>query len=66
MAIVIGVVLSASALLLVMLPGLHRRFARKAVVRVDRFLPLFGMASIILGGTLLWFVGLGQSLARSG
>ena len=44
-----GSFLAATALLLVVVPQLHRRFAASAVASVARILPLLGVASIILG-----------------
>lgn len=45
---VLGGFLSGTAVLFVLFPGLHRRFAAPAVALVAPFLPLIGVASIIL------------------
>lgn len=34
----------------------HHRFARRAVTEALRFLPLVGVASIVLGGLVLWAI----------
>ncbi len=34
----------------------HRRFAKTAVPQALRFLPIIGLASLVLGGLLLWSV----------
>lgn len=44
----LGIFLAATALLMLALPSLHRRLARRSVAAIDRFLPLLGAASIIL------------------
>ena len=43
-----GLFLAATALLLVIAPQLHRRFAAPAVASVAPFLPLLGIASIAM------------------
>jgi len=43
-----GLFLAATAMLLVIAPHLHRRFAAPAVASVAPFLPLLGVGSIIL------------------
>lgn len=43
-----GAFLAGTALLFVLLPGLHRRYAAPAVASVAPFLPLLGVASIAL------------------
>ena len=45
---IFGAFLAGTALLLVIFPGLHRRFAAPAVASVAPFLPLLGIASIAL------------------
>lgn len=46
---VIGAFLAGTAVILILFPGLHRRFAAIAVASVAPFLPLLGIASIALG-----------------
>lgn len=53
---VLGGFLSGTALLFVLFPGLHRRFAAPAVATVAPFLPLIGIASIVLAILLAWYL----------
>ncbi len=43
-----GIFLTLTALLFIAAPGLHRRFASRSVTVVLPFLPLLGVASIVL------------------
>ncbi|MGZ8998679.1 MAG: hypothetical protein ACXW2T_07485 [Allosphingosinicella sp.] len=51
-----GLFLAATALLLVIAPGLHRRFAATAVASIAPYLPLLGVGSIILGMALAFYL----------
>ena len=51
-----GLFLAATALLFVVAPGLHRRFAARAVASVAPFLPLLGAASIALAILLAMYL----------
>lgn len=51
-----GAFLAGTALLLVLFPGLHRRFAAPAVASVVPFLPLLGIASIVMAAALALYI----------
>ena len=51
-----GAFLACTALLFVMFPGLHRRFAALAVASVAPFLPLLGIASITMAVLLALYI----------
>ncbi|HEV2043914.1 MAG TPA: hypothetical protein VGR05_04465 [Sphingomicrobium sp.] len=51
-----GAFLAATALLFVIAPGLHRRFAAPAVASIAPFLPLLGIASITMAGLLALYL----------
>ena len=53
---IIGSFLVVSALVLLLLPGLHRRFASTSTSRLSDVLPLFGLASLALALLLTWFI----------
>ncbi|GGA78912.1 hypothetical protein GCM10011521_16410 [Arenimonas soli] len=54
---VFGWVLVATTAVLLLIPWRwHHRFARHAVPEALRFLPLVGVASVVLGGLVLWAV----------
>lgn len=48
----IGLFLAATALLMLVLPEAHKRFAARSVAAVGRMFPLFGAAAIGLAGLL--------------
>ena len=52
----VGAFLAGTALLFVMFPGLHRRFAAPAVASVAPFLPLIGIASLAMGFSLALYI----------
>ena len=52
----LGGFLAGTALLLILFPGLHRRFAAPAVASVAPFLPLLGIASIALALALALYL----------
>ncbi len=54
-AIVIGSVLVVSALLMLLLPGVHRHFAARSTSRLSPFILPFGLASLGLALALGWF-----------
>lgn len=57
MLAVSGCILIVSTTLMALMPWrLHNRFARFAVPKALRFLPLIGVSSLILGGLLLWVI----------
>jgi hypothetical protein len=57
-----GWVLVATTAGLLLIPWRwHHRFARRAVPEALRFLPLVGVASIVLGGLVLWAVVRGHA-----
>ncbi len=56
LAVVVGMFLIVSALLLALLPKLHRRFAPQATAVVFRVFPLFGVLAIALAVILGWFI----------
>lgn len=51
-----GAFLAGTALLLILFPGLHRRFAAPAVASVAPFLPLLGIASIAMAVALALYI----------
>ncbi len=53
---VAGVFLAATALMLVIFPALHRRFAAPAVESVAPYLPLLGIASIAMAVALALYL----------
>lgn len=48
----IGLFLAATALLMLILPGAHKRFATRSVAAVGRLFGLFGIAAIALAAML--------------
>ncbi len=52
----IGLLLLATAVLMALLPRVHRRFAQPATRFVGGILPLFGCLAIALAGLLGWFI----------
>ena len=56
-ALVVGSFLAISALMMLLLPDIHRRFATRSTTRLFDFLPLFGLASLMLAAALAWFIG---------
>lgn len=55
-SIVIGLFLAISALLMLLLPGLHRRFASRSTASLFGVFPLFCLASLMLAAALAWFI----------
>ena len=55
-SVVIGLFLAVSALLMLLLPGLHRRFASRSTASLFGVFPLFGLASLMLAAALAWFI----------
>ncbi len=53
---IFGAFLAGTALLLVIFPGLHRRFAFPAVAFVAPYLPLLGVASIAVAALLALYL----------
>lgn len=52
---VVGVVLVLSSVVLLVLPWRwHQRFAQRTVPAATRYLPLIGIASIVLGCMVMW------------
>ncbi|HCR94925.1 MAG: hypothetical protein CMH91_04400 [Oceanicaulis sp.] len=47
--VLVGVFLVVSALVILLLPGLHKRFARWAIPFALRILPLYGAGAAVLG-----------------
>ncbi len=56
LALAVGAFLAGTALLFVVFPGLHRRFAAPAVASVAPFLPLIGIASIAMAILLALYI----------
>ncbi|MEO6113801.1 MAG: hypothetical protein ABIP07_05070 [Sphingomicrobium sp.] len=52
----IGLFLAISALLMLLLPGLHRRFASRSTASLFGVFPLFCLASLMLAAALAWFI----------
>ena len=52
----LGLFLAVTALILLLLPGLHRRFAETVTKRLFRVFPPFGLVSLALAALLLWFI----------
>ena len=50
--LVLGLFLAATALLMLVLPSAHKRFATRSVAVVGRLFPLLGAASIVLAALL--------------
>jgi hypothetical protein len=55
-ALTIGWFLAGSALLMLLLPRLHRSFAAKSTASIFGVLPMFGAASLALAAVLIWFI----------
>lgn len=55
-ALVIGLFLVATAVLMLVLADAHRRFAARATASLAGVFPLFGAASLALAAALLWFI----------
>jgi hypothetical protein len=53
---VFGTFLAGTAMLLLLFPGVHRRFAAPAVASVAPFLPLLGIASIAMAAALALYL----------
>lgn len=51
-----GLLLAVTAVVLALLPGLHRRFAARVTARLFGWFPLFGLVSLLLAALLLWFI----------
>ncbi len=55
-SVAVGLFLAISALLMLLLPAAHRRFAAKSTARLSDFFALFGLASLALAAVLAWFI----------
>lgn len=55
-SILLGLFLAVSAVLMALLPGLHRRFAARATASVFKMFPALGVMALMLATALAWFV----------